>query len=102
MPIELNPRLHKVEGLESASADGRLRGPSDPMPAVLAPTRRTFRGALAHRNRFDPKVWNWRVHNVGHYIVRALGLVGVASSAELLRHYIHDPELGVAAVDAIG
>lgn len=63
--------------------------------------RQLLEWALAHRDQFNPKVWNWQVHDVGEYIVRALGRVGVASTAELLRHYIHDAELGVAAVDAI-
>jgi hypothetical protein len=62
--------------------------------------RQLLEWALAKRHRFDPKVWNWRVHDAGDYIMYALGLVGVASTAELLRHYIHDPELGVAAVEA--
>jgi hypothetical protein len=82
-------------------ADGIIAAHDQLISAYRDELRQLLEWALAHRNRFDPKVWNWRVHDAEDYIVHTLGLVGVASTAELLRHYIHDPDLGVAAVDAI-
>ncbi|MGB6514758.1 MAG: hypothetical protein WBF57_17615 [Mycobacterium sp.] len=82
-------------------ADGIVAVHDQLITSYPCQVRQLLEWALVHRDQFDPKVWNWRVHNVHDYIVRALGLVGIASTAEVLRHYIHDPELGVAAVQAV-
>jgi hypothetical protein len=88
-------------GMMDHRADSPLAAQDLLIRAYRDQLRQLLEWALAHRDQFNPKVWNWQVHDVGEYIVRALGRVGVASTAELLRHYIHDAELGVAAVDAI-
>lgn len=66
--------------------------------------RRLLEWALTHRDEFGPAHQHgpW---SVGSYVVRTIGAVGTAETADLLRHhYVHDAELGhdaVAAVHAI-
>ncbi|WP_216854635.1 NERD domain-containing protein [Rhodococcus opacus] len=57
--------------------------------------------ALPRRDQLDlPR--RHAVWNLGGYLVRALGEVGTAETADLLRtHYVHDSELGHNAVAAV-
>lgn len=59
--------------------------------------------ALAHRGDLFGQRKQWTPWgSLSSYVVDALGQVGTASTADLLRHhYVHDPELGRRAVDAI-
>ena len=61
--------------------------------------RQLLEWALNHRNQFGNPLW--RAYTVDDYIVRALGTVGTASTADMLRNYVDDPELGHAAVAAV-
>ncbi|OBH59004.1 hypothetical protein A5687_21325 [Mycobacterium mantenii] len=76
-----------------------------PHQALLAAypeqVRQVLEWALTHRDEFSGPKWRG-VWDVGTYVVRALGQVGTAETADLLRyHYIQDAELGDEAVAAV-
>jgi hypothetical protein len=63
--------------------------------------RRLLESALVHRDTLTA-AHGGSVWNLGSYVVRALGDVGTAQTADLLRHhYIHDAELGRSAIAAV-
>ncbi|MBS1691174.1 MAG: ATP-binding protein [Actinobacteria bacterium] len=59
--------------------------------------------ALTHRDELPGGRQEWDpMGGTSTYAVRVLGLVGTATTADLLRHhYVHDPDLGRAAVEAV-
>jgi hypothetical protein len=63
--------------------------------------RRLMEWALAHREDFSPPAWPFPAWDVPAFVVETLGQVGDASTAGMLRHYLHDPDLGKDAVAAI-
>lgn len=63
--------------------------------------RRLLEWGLTNRDRLTSKFDFPDVQERDRYIVTALGQVGVASTASLLRAYVVDPELGDAAVASV-
>ena len=53
--------------------------------------------ALAHRDELK----DWHAYGIERTIVATLAEVGDAETAEILRHYVHHPELGEPAIAAI-
>jgi hypothetical protein len=67
----------------------------------LDAVRRLMEWALAHREDFSPPARPFPAWDVPAFVVETLGRVGDASTAGMLRHYLHDPDLGKDAVAAI-
>lgn len=65
--------------------------------------RRLLEWALTHRGDLPGGGEEWDpMGGTSSYAVRILGLVGTADTADLLRHhYVHDPELGRDAIEAV-
>lgn len=65
--------------------------------------RHLLEWALTHRDELPAVHHEWDpMGNTAEYAVRVLGRVGNADTADLLRHhYVHDPDLGHDAVQAV-
>jgi len=53
--------------------------------------------ALTHRDELK----EWPDPHIERYVVNTLGRVGIAATAEMLRHYVDHPDLGQPAIAAI-
>jgi hypothetical protein len=59
--------------------------------------RTLMQWALTHRDQLK----EWPDPGIHRYVVASLGRVGVQATADMLRHYVHHPDLEQAAVAAI-
>ncbi|WP_370500237.1 NERD domain-containing protein [Mycolicibacterium sp. jd] len=59
--------------------------------------RTLMQWALTHRGELK----EWPDPHIERYVVDTLGRVGVAATAEMLRHYVDHPDLGPSAIAAI-
>lgn len=102
--VEILRDIHRTNS-ELLSGDGDST--IDPHRVLLATypdqIRRLLEWALAHRGDLAPGGQRWDpMGGTDHYVVRMLGVLGTASTADLLRHhYVHDPGLGRDAIDAV-
>ncbi len=88
---------------KAASASGRAQFTPHQLLLAGCPDhiRRLLEWALTHRDEFGP-AHQHGPRSAGSYIVRTLGAVGTAETADLLRHhYVHDAEVGPDAVIAV-
>jgi dihydropteroate synthase len=63
--------------------------------------RQLLEWALTHREELTEPQWD-PMGRIASFVVRTLGQVGTAQTADVLRHhYVHDAELGRDAVEAV-
>ena len=67
--------------------------------SILKPeqVRTLMQWALTHRGELK----EWPDPHIERYVVDTMGRVGVAATAEMLRHYVDHPDLGPSAIAAI-
>ena len=103
LPAHSTAVLHNLHGARMVYSGEQE--PFAPYHALLGAypeqVRLLLEWALPRRDQLDlPR--RHAVWNLGGYLVRALGEVGTAETADLLRtHYVHDAELGHDAVAAV-
>jgi hypothetical protein len=77
----------------------------EPYQALLAAypdqVRELLEWALSHRDELTKDAWD-PMGGIDNFVVRTLGRVGTAQTANVLRHhYVHDTQLGRDAIDAV-